>query len=180
MGSTNNTSLVILGMLRIGGELSGYEIKALVDDSTEFFWPASYGRIYPELRRLEEEGLIASRDEPRGQRPRRVYVLTDDGEAALDEWLGSPSELAFEFRDEGLLRFFFSDFASKDEALANLRAMKARHESIVARMRELEPFVSEAEPLRFPLRTLRFGIELHSAYAAWCERAAAELEDERD
>ena len=40
------------------GERSGYEIKQAVDHSTRFFWAASYGQIYPELKQLAEAGLI--------------------------------------------------------------------------------------------------------------------------
>ncbi len=43
------TAYVILGMVS-GEPRSGYEIKALVDNTTRFFWAASYGQIYPELR----------------------------------------------------------------------------------------------------------------------------------
>lgn len=38
------TAYVILGMVSREPR-SGYEIKALVDDSTRFFWAASYGQI---------------------------------------------------------------------------------------------------------------------------------------
>jgi DNA-binding PadR family transcriptional regulator len=40
---------------------SGYDVKATVDRSTRFFWAASYGQIYPELRRLEAARLIEAR-----------------------------------------------------------------------------------------------------------------------
>ena len=53
----SKTAYVILGMLTLGRR-TGYEIKALVDVSTRFFWAASYGQIYPELKRLEAAGLI--------------------------------------------------------------------------------------------------------------------------
>ena len=69
---------VILGFLSIGPR-SGYEIKATVDRSTRFFWAASYGQIYPELRRLESEGLIEGEEAPNGGRARRVYRLTAAG-----------------------------------------------------------------------------------------------------
>src|SRR2546427_12215177 len=59
------TGRVILGMLRLG-KRTGYEIKQIVDVSTRFFWAASYGQIYPELKRLEERGLVGSRSEPTG------------------------------------------------------------------------------------------------------------------
>src|SRR2546430_14401550 len=61
------TGRVILGMLRLG-KRTGYEIKQIVDVSTRFFWAASYGQIYPELKRLEERGLVGSRSEPTGGR----------------------------------------------------------------------------------------------------------------
>src|SRR5256885_16262574 len=63
------TGRVILGMLRLG-KRTGYEIKQIVDVSTRFFWAASYGQIYPELKRLEERGLVGSRSEPTGGRAR--------------------------------------------------------------------------------------------------------------
>ena len=59
---------VILGLLSIGPR-SGYEIKAVVDRSTRFFWAASYSQIYPELRRLEREGLVEGEDASNGARP---------------------------------------------------------------------------------------------------------------
>jgi PadR family transcriptional regulator, regulatory protein AphA len=166
---------VILGLLRMLGERTGYDIKAAIDDSTEFFWPASYGRIYPELQRLEREGLVEGRDEPRGGRPRKLYALTPAGEQALDEWLTSRAELSFDLRDEGLLKFFLADAVPHDQMIANLRAMRARHERIAARLRELEPFVQETEPLRFPILTLRRGIDIHAAAANWCTEMEKQL-----
>ena len=66
----NAVTPVILGLLSLGPR-SGYEIKTTVDRSTRFFWAASYGQIYPELRRLERDGLIEGEDAPNGGRPRR-------------------------------------------------------------------------------------------------------------
>ena len=51
------TGKVILGMLAFGKN-TGYEIKQFVDKTTRFFWAASYGQIYPELKRLEDQGLV--------------------------------------------------------------------------------------------------------------------------
>ena len=67
--------------------------------STRFFWGASYGQIYPELRRLEAAGLVRAKEEPRGGVRRRVYSLTPKGERAVRAWLLEPVE-AFELRDE--------------------------------------------------------------------------------
>ena len=67
------TAYVILGLIRKEPR-SGYEIKAVVDTSTRFFWAASYGQIYPELKRLAEAGLVVGVDSPTGGRRRTVYA----------------------------------------------------------------------------------------------------------
>jgi PadR family transcriptional regulator AphA len=85
------TAKVLLGMLRLGNR-TGYEIKQLVDVSTRFFWAASYGQIYPELKRLEERGLVEGEAQPTGGRARTEYRLTPAGERALDAWLASDAE----------------------------------------------------------------------------------------
>jgi PadR family transcriptional regulator, regulatory protein AphA len=120
------TGRVILGMLSLG-KTSGYDIKQLVDKSTRHFWAASYGQIYPELRRLEEQGLVAGHEEPTGGRPRRVYALTQAGREALEGWLASDREPLYELRDEGMLKLFFSDVLP-DRRIENIRAMRLRME----------------------------------------------------
>ena len=44
-------------MLRLGSR-TGYDIKQKIEISTRFFWGASYGQIYPELKRLAAAGLV--------------------------------------------------------------------------------------------------------------------------
>src|SRR5881392_2039587 len=104
---SNAVTPVVLGLLALGPR-SGYDIKTVVDRSTRFFWAASYGQIYPELRRLEEEGLIEGKDASNGARGRRVYTLAEAGREALHAWLLS-STTTVELRDESLLRLFFAD-----------------------------------------------------------------------
>src|SRR2546423_14878258 len=76
------TGRVILGMIAFGKH-TGYDIKTFVDRTTRYFWAASYGQIYPELKRLEDQGLVRGRPEPSGGRARTVYELTATGKAAL-------------------------------------------------------------------------------------------------
>src|ERR1700755_3639592 len=74
---------VILGMIAFG-KRTGYDIKTFVDRTARYFWAASYGQIYPELKRLEDQGLVRGRPEPSGERARTVYELTEAGTAALE------------------------------------------------------------------------------------------------
>jgi PadR family transcriptional regulator AphA len=168
------TAKVILGMLSMGPK-SGYEIKGLVDRSTRFFWAASYGQIYPELHRLAEAGLIEGSADPQGERRRNVYRLTEDGQAALQQWLGVPPEV-FEMRHEGMLKVFFADALEPRERVQRLRDMEAQHRAKVAALREVEAGASK-DPDSSAYLVLRFGVEFNEWVVEWCERAAAELEE---
>jgi DNA-binding PadR family transcriptional regulator len=178
MSSLSPTARVILGMLGLGLR-TGYDVKRLSEDSTRFFWGASFGQIYPELRRLAAQGLVEAEDDPRGGVKRRAYRLTGAGRERLREWLTSSDPLLFEYRDEGLLKLFFGDLVEREDALANLRRLADEHRQDAALFREhLEPrAVRQAAEtgLEFPMVALRYGIELLDWMADWAERAEAEL-----
>jgi DNA-binding PadR family transcriptional regulator len=169
MGPQSGTANVILGMLG-WRPMTGYEIKSIVDNSTRLFWAASYGQIYPELRRLEADGLIDGKSEPRGGRKRNVYRLTPAGRRQLRAWLNSEPQ-AFELRDEGLLKLFFSA-ADPGSAIGTLDAKRAKHQALLDRLREIE---GEGKSSGYAALVLRHGIELNEWQIGWCERVAREL-----
>ncbi len=172
MEQLSPTAYVILGMVSKEPR-SGYEIKAVVDSSTRFFWAASYGQIYPELKRLSEAGLVAGVDSPTGGRKRTVYEITADGEEELKAWLRQPPETC-EMRDEGLLKLFFANVLPPGEAVEILRAMRAHRLSVSKQLRAIEPLAEQGEdPL--PLLVLRGGIEFTEWFADWCERMEAQI-----
>jgi PadR family transcriptional regulator, regulatory protein AphA len=170
------TAYVILGMLH-GGPKSGYEIKSIVDHSTRFFWAASYGQIYPELKRLEKSGLVAGTEAPRDGRKRTVYKITAAGRSELREWLRQPPTV-FESRDEGLLKLFFAGALPPEDAVSTLQAMRERSQDVLARLREVEPKAAAAGG--YPLMVLRGGIELNEWYSDWCERMQGQLLAEKE
>jgi DNA-binding PadR family transcriptional regulator len=168
------TAYVVLGMLRLG-KLNGYEIKQIVDHSTRFFWAASYGQIYPELKKLEQAGLVASTDDPRGGRQRRSYRLTDAGEQTLQQWLLEDSEPGNEMRDEALLKIFFADAVGPGKAAAIAGAASARHSRIVAQLEEVEHALTPEHGM--PFVVLTFGLDYHRWCAERFARMQKELED---
>ena len=173
MSTLTPTARVILGMLKLGVP-TGYDIKKVIDSSTRFFWTASFGQIYPELKRLQKDGLVRSREEPRGKVKRTVYELTPKGEQALREWLTDSEEVLFEIRDESLLRLFFSDMLSKDEVLANVRMQQQVFELVLARFRDIEVAAREgiAEGLEYPYLALRYGLD----FITWARDWYADVE----
>jgi PadR family transcriptional regulator, regulatory protein AphA len=179
------TAKVILGMLAARPR-SGYEIKQLVDQSARFFWAASYGQIYPELKRLEDAGLVSGSDASRDGRQRTVYKLTAKGKRAARAWIESEPEV-FELRDEGLLKLFFAGSIEPKRAAEIARERAAASRVKAAALRSIGESVDDdgrstlgppAEPDAGSLTVLRYGIESSEWAAEWFERAALELERE--
>jgi DNA-binding PadR family transcriptional regulator len=164
---------VVLGL--IGQKpRSGYDIKRNVDRSIRHFWAASYGQIYPELKRLEEVGWIVGDQSPRGGRARRVYRLTGTGDEALRTWLGG-RETRVELRDESLLRLFFSDSLPPAEALALLAARREGYRQMLDHLESLDDGTGPDPPFvdlvyRWGLDYCRWGVE-------WCERQERRLRE---
>jgi len=171
------TGRVILGLIATQPR-SGYDIKAMVDKSTRFFWAASYGQIYPELKRLAERGLIAGSDESQGERPRTVYSITSEGREALSSWIGS-GEQVLELRDEALLKLFFSGHASREELISVLETKREEHLDALEKFLEIEPLAAESEDFG-PLMVLRYGKAYSEFAAEWCVRALEELNERKD
>jgi len=175
------TAKVILGMLAARPR-SGYEIKQLVEKSARFFWTASYGQIYPELKRLEEDGLITGTDAPSGGRRRTVHRITAKGRRAAREWIEREPQV-FELRDEGLLELFFAGSLAQARTPEIARECAAHAAATAAELRAVELEIdrrSEAEGPEYApdpgsLTVLRYGIEMNEWAAAWFERAAEKL-----
>jgi PadR family transcriptional regulator PadR len=80
--------LVLLAVLAQAEEdLYGYQIAKRLQGAAEGHAPVKQGALYPVLRQLSANGLLASRIVPSyAGPPRRYYRITDAGRAVLAEW----------------------------------------------------------------------------------------------
>jgi PadR family transcriptional regulator len=80
--------LVLLALLAQAEEdLYGYQIAKRLQHLAEGSSPVKQGALYPVLRQLSANGLLASRIVPSyAGPPRRYYRITEAGRATLAEW----------------------------------------------------------------------------------------------
>ena len=161
----------VLGLLE-RKPMSGYDLKAAVDRTIRHFWAASYGQIYPELKRLEEAGWISGKDASQGERARRVYKLTAQGGRELEAWLHG-YETRIEMRDESLLRLFFADALPRDEALGLLSARREGYRMMLAYLRSLDDGEGPDPP--FVDLVYRWGLDYCEWGIEWCDRQERRL-----
>lgn len=116
---------ILLGLINLHPSVSGYELRAIINKSTGYFFTAALSQIYPALRALSTDGLITYEVEPLvGKQDRKVYAITADGLKALTAWLREPLELERSlnaFR-EFLLKLTFFGIMDDRSILAHLNA----------------------------------------------------------
>ena len=178
MARHSRTEQAILGFLT-WGPMSGYDIKKAIEASIGNFWSESFGQIYPVLKRLAAGGLTTT-DEIRsdGGRPSQIYRLTEQGRAALSEWLQQPP-VPEPPRNELLLKLFFGRTNPPNTNIRHVERYRAqaieRLESYDAIERDLRQQHRNQPDLPYWLMTLSYGKHVERALIAWCEDALTEL-----
>ena len=176
----NPTAYVILGILAIHPNQSGYEIRKTVQQSVGFFWGESYGQIYPTLKRLAAEGLIAPSGVADGkQRTRRKeYSITAAGLESLKQWLAIPFR-DDPPRDEFLLKLFFASDAGPGVAIEQIKRFQEKNRRMLAMLLELQTLGLERSShypgFPFWMLTLGYGEGQLRAALEWSETAIAAL-----
>jgi PadR family transcriptional regulator PadR len=86
--NAGTVSLVLLAIMDRSAEpLYGYQIAKRIEGAWQDSAPMKQGTLYPVLRSMEENGLLASRVEPSvSGPPRKYYTITDHGRTVLGEW----------------------------------------------------------------------------------------------
>ncbi|MGO2110567.1 MAG: PadR family transcriptional regulator [Pseudoclavibacter sp.] len=179
--------------------MTGYDAAKRFGSTVGHLWHAADSQIYPELRRMEGEGLIAGADVPWGAKgaTKREYSITRDGRDYLSDWHMKPLRYAPE-RDPARLRSAYFEWASAADARAQLTAHIAHHEREIAgadeRIRSIRDGENDSVRRRLEHyaageheRIARWKVYAHEgtiarseAEVAWARRGLALLEDDPD
>lgn len=81
--------------LLTAGPLTGYDAAKRFNGSVGHVWHAPDSQIYPELRRMQKDGLIEGQQVRWGPRSTKTqYEITDGGLAAFRTWMNTPLDHA--------------------------------------------------------------------------------------
>lgn len=107
--------------------LTGYDVAKRFSASVGHVWHAPDSQIYPELRRMEKEGLLAGEDVRWGPNStKKRYRVTDTGIDALREWMNTPLDYA-PGRDAPHMQAAYLEWAHPDHARDHMRRHIAHH-----------------------------------------------------
>ncbi|MDY0908182.1 PadR family transcriptional regulator [Microbacterium sp. CFBP9034] len=149
------TAYITLGLLA-SRDWSAYQLAEQVGRGVDQLWPRAERQRYNTLKRLVADGLVATRSEHAGKRPRTMYSLTPAGRDELGQWLATTAAPpALEF--EGMVRVLMSDHGSIDDLRRTLEEMRADAAAKRALFAEHAAYIS-ATGGTFPERRHLFGL----------------------
>ncbi|MFW0793481.1 PadR family transcriptional regulator [Gordonia sp. CPCC 205515] len=101
--------------------MTGYDAAKRFEASVGHVWHAPDSQIYPELRKMEKDGLIAGEQVRWGPRSTKTrYSITDDGIGALRDWMNTTLEYQ-PVRDPVHLQAAYYEWADPECARDHLR-----------------------------------------------------------
>lgn len=92
----------VLALLSEGPKY-GLQLREEFEARTGEIWPLNVGQVYTTLQRLERDGLVES-ETPDDDGPQKGFRITAAGNAELDAWLRTPSDLGSPPRDELVIK----------------------------------------------------------------------------
>lgn len=177
------TRYVILGLLK-EENLSGYEIKKIIDKRMSFFWQESFGQIYPELNKMTDEGLVEVLDtgsERNTKHEKIKYKMTSKGEAELKKWMEQENEKDT-VRSEFLLKMYLSTPENVEEMQRHIIKFKEQSEEKLELFNLYESHLKQAIEVhsnhRQILYVLNLGIRQAKLYIEWSEQVLKDLREE--
>ncbi len=165
--------------------LTGYDVAGRMRARVGSFWEAHHSQIYPELARLEEDGLVTHWLVEQRERPdKKIYEITAAGLDTLKGWVTEPPAPRA-VRDELVLKAYSVWLAEPEGALALFREEQRRHEERLLEYERIGAWMEEqwgedvrrvGSPHFASYAALRRGILNERGYVEWCRWVADSLE----
>jgi DNA-binding PadR family transcriptional regulator len=176
----------LLGLLA-NQNMSGYDLKVEFTQGIKNFWYAGHNQIYPELKKMTEDGLVKYELIKQDEKPdKKVYSLTEKGQNELHTWLTNTLKLPDTMKDEFMLKVYFISSMSPEEAKNQFLEQLAQRQEKLAYLesvtRDLEKKhgdnISTTNPAFGTYLVLTRALERESSYINWLKKGIERLEKE--
>ena len=163
---------VVLGFL-IHKDLTSYDLKKAMDQSTSMFYNSSLGSIHPALKKNEKAGYVTATDVVENGRAKKRYSITKTGKEQFTSWISEDMPVG-NIKDEAMLRLFFlgnlkiekrDELIEKyitqiDAELAGLYEKQKGYDDLMI-PKDLEDIA------KYQMATLQFGIDYFEFVKKW-------------
>jgi DNA-binding PadR family transcriptional regulator len=179
-----NLEYKLLGLLA-RQPMSGYDLTGVLKQPMVPFGATSHTQIYPALASLLQQGLVRYDivEQHSGRPNKKVYELTGEGRAVLQQWVESPTAQAV-FPDEFFLKAYSLWLADPQRMVEQFRHQAQLHQEQLAhyeRAVQAQQLAGRAGPenadvLGLNEALLRYVLGYERNYVAWCQSMLQHLE----
>lgn len=171
---------IILGFL-MKEEMSGYDLKQWMTNCTSYFFDASFGSIYPALKRLEEKGYISCHEVVESSKFKKLYSITDMGKSYFMSWLEKPIVFS-KTKQDHLVHLYFYQYLPKEKVILNLKTFITEVELCFNQLNKEKMDVEKVYDVNqflFPYSTMVYGINYYQFVIDWCNDLLKQNEGEK-
>lgn len=174
----------ILGMLA-QKPMTGYDLMQEFESTLNEFWSANHSQIYPELKKLTNEGSITYTMKQSEKGPdSKLYSITEAGEKDFLEWLNDDEDIIKTPKDPFRLRVFFSKSMKEENRLDFFMDHRLKHRKRLKHLqKQLQKFThipTKDEDAFGDYLVLMSAIMREESTIEWIEKCIELLEAQRD
>lgn len=165
---------VILGILQ-GGPHTGYEINDILQTRLSHFFDATFGMIYPTLKKLEAEKLVTKQQISQTDRPNKnIYTITKAGQAAFSKAISEPTSDEI-LKSDFLMHLYFSqDLPTEQVALFFKEEISRKEAKLATLQAQLATWLENSMTDRQQI-TFDYGIAYYTATLEVLKKAAKSI-----
>lgn len=162
------TEYILMGFL-MERNMTGYDMKQYMSMSTSHFADASFGSIYPALKRLMQKGFIEGKESVEGGKLKKTYSIKGSGKTEFLKWLDSPIEPSKSSVTSALVKVFFYRYLSADRVKIHIeeyvREVENYKHGLLILKDQIENKLNEYERC-----TLDFGLDYYDFLIFWYKK----------
>lgn len=169
---------IILGFL-MNSDKSGYLLKQNMNQSTSYFFDASFGSIYPALKRLEAKGMIQYREIVEGNKFKKMYSITKVGNDFFMKWISEPI-VFIPTKQDHLVKVFFFNYLPKEIAIFNLKDLLKQLEPLQRHINDYKEKIInnyDVNQKAFRFSTVLYGVDYYQFIINWCNNLIKKIEE---
>ena len=170
---------IVLGLISLN-PCSGYDMKMEFEQGGAGMLSAlSFGSIYPHLKQLEQDGLVATVQANENGRRKKVYELTAEGWQELANWLEQQPAYPIPMHDDLLLKLLFWGAAgeNRETLITHIETRRTESNDLLSYIHDWQSngksFVDEYTELVLTYIQSRLEAEL-----SWIEKTIEQLKGE--
>ena len=175
--SSELTSLSYVVLALVGRDgAAPHDLVRMARGGQRLYYAGAASKIYEQPKRLERLGYLRSEKRPGKTRERTYYTLTEEGLAALREWLGRPSPFP-RIQNPAVARVLASDLAEDERVVVeSLQSLRREVAEVAEGLDEDERRAASIPHRERQLKLVRsLGRRLLQAHLEWIDDVEREL-----